>query len=109
MFAQERDKAIAEEVRKLQEADFIREVYYPDWLANVVMVKKANEKWRMCVDFTDLNRACPKDSYPLPQIYTLVDSMARHELLSFMDAFSGYNQIKMNDDDQERTSFVTSQ
>ena len=94
MFAQERDKAIAEEVRKLLEAGFIREVYYPDWLANVVMVKKANGKWRMCVDFTDLNRACPKDSYPLLWIDTLVNSTARHKLLNFMDAFSGYNQIK---------------
>ena len=109
MFAQEREKAIAEEVRKLLEAGFIREVYYPDWLANVVMVKKSNGKWRMCVDFTDLNRACPKDSYPLPRIDTLVDSTARHELLSFLDAFIGYNQIKMNKEDQERTSFVTSQ
>ena len=95
MFAQERDKAIAEEVRKLLEADFIQEVYYPDWLANVVMVKKANGKWRMCVDFIDLNRACLKDSYPLPRIDTLVDSTARHELLSFVDSFSGYNQIKV--------------
>ena len=73
------------------------------------MVKKSNGKWRMCVDFMDLNRTCPKGSYPLPQIDTLVDSTARHELLSFMDAFSGYNQIKMNEEDQERTSFVTSQ
>ena len=73
MFAQEQDKAIAEEVRKLLEAGFIREVYYPNWLANVVMVKKANGKWQMCVDFTDLNRACPKDSYPLLRIDTLVD------------------------------------
>ena len=72
------------------------------------MVKKANGKWRMCIDFTDLNRAFPKDSYPLPRIDTIVDSTARHELLSFMDAFSGYNQIKMGEDDQERTSFVTS-
>ena len=109
MYAQERDKATAEEVRKLLEASFIREVYYPDWLANVVMVKKSNGKWRMCVDFTDLNRACPKDSYPLPRIDTLVDSTTRHELLSFMDAFSGYNQTKMNEEDQEKTSFVTSQ
>ena len=109
MFILERDKAIAKEVRKLLEAGFIQEVYYPNWLANVVMVKKANGKWRMCVDFTDLNRACPKNSYPLPRINTLVDSMARHELLSFMDAFSGYNQIKVNEDDQERTSFGTSQ
>ena len=109
MFAQERDKAIAKEVRKLLGSSFIREVYYPDWLANVVMVKKSNGKWRMCVDFTDLNRACPKDSYPFPRIDTLVDSMARHKLLSFMDTFSSYNQIKMNEGDQEKTSFVTSQ
>ena len=73
------------------------------------MVKKANKKWRMYVDFTDLNKACPKDSYPLPRIDTLVDSMVRNQLLSFMDAFSGYNQIKMEEADQEKTSFVTSQ
>ena len=73
------------------------------------MVKKSNGKWRMCVDFTDLNRVCPKDSYPLLWIDTLVDSTARHKLLSFMDAFSGYNKIKMNEEDQEKTSFVTSQ
>ena len=83
-------------------------MYYPDWIANVVMVKKANGKWRMCVDFTDLNRACPKDSYPLPWIDILVDSTVRHQLLSFMDEFSGYNQIKLDEADQEKTSFVTS-
>ena len=73
------------------------------------MVKKANGKWRMCVDFTDLNRACPKDSYPLPQIDNLVDLTVRHELLSFMDAFSSYNQIRMEETDQEKTFFFTSQ
>ena len=73
------------------------------------MVKKANGKWRMCVDFTDLNKACLKDSYPLPRINTLVDSTARHQLLSIMDAFSGYNQIKTEEANQEKTSFVTSQ
>ena len=109
VFIQEIDKAIAEKVQKLLDADFIREVYYPDWLANVVMVKKVNGKWRMCVDFMDLNRAYPKDSYPLPRIDTLVDSTTRHQLLSFMDAFSGYNQIKMEETDQEKNSFVTSQ
>ena len=78
VFAPERDQAIVEEVRKLQEASFIREVYYPDWLANVVMVKKASGKWRMCVDFTDLNKACTKDSYPLPWVNVLVDYTALH-------------------------------
>ena len=61
-----------------------------------MIVKKANGKWRMCVDFTDLNKACPKDSYPLPRIDQLVDSTADHQLLSFMEAFSSYNQIKMD-------------
>ena len=73
------------------------------------MVKKANGKWRICVDFTDLNQACPKDSFPLPRIDQLVDSTARHKLLTFMNAFSGYNQIQMAEEDQEKTAFVTSQ
>ena len=63
----------------------------------------------MCVNFTDLNKTCPKDSYPLLRINILVDSTTRHQLLSFMDAFSGYNQVKLDEADQEKTSFVTSQ
>ena len=109
VFALERDQAIVEEVRKLQEASFIKEVYYPDWLTNVVMVKKASGNWRMCVEFTDLNKACSKDSYPLLRVDILVDSTAQHQLLNFMDVFSGYNQIRMHEDNQEKTSFVTSQ
>jgi ribonuclease HI len=108
VFAPDRNQAISDEVEKLLTAGFIREVFYPDWLANVVMVKKANGKWRMCVDFTDLNKACPKDSFPLPRIDQLVDSTAGHRLLTIMDAFSGYNQIMMDDADQEKTSFITS-
>ena len=96
-----------DDVNKLLSAGFIREVYYPDWLANVVLVKKAYGKWKMCMDFTDLNKTCPKDSFPLPRIDQLVDSIAR--LLTFMDAFSGYNQIKMAEEDQEKTTFITSQ
>ena len=103
------DGAIKDEVQKLMVAKFIHEMYYPDWLANVVMVKKANGKWRMCVDFTNLNKAYPKDSYPLLRIDQLVDSTAGHKLLSFMNAFSGYNQIRMDEADQEKTSFITSQ
>ena len=92
-FAPERQKAIDEEVDKLLEVGFIRETTYPDWLANVVMVKKANGKWRICIDYTDLNRACPKDSFPLLKIDQLVDATFGFRLLSFMDAFVGYNQI----------------
>ena len=109
VFALERDNAIKEDVQKLTTAQFIWEVYYPDWLTNVVMVKKANGKWRMCVDFTDLNKTCPKDSYPLPCINQLVYSTVGHQLLSFMDAFSGYNQIEMDKADQEKMSIITSQ
>ena len=98
-FAPERDQAITEEVTKLLAAGFIWEVYYPDWLANVVLVKKANGKRRICVDFIDLNKACSKDSFPLPRINQLVDSTAGHKLPTFMDAFSGYNQIKMAEED----------
>ena len=108
VFSPERNDAVLEEVDKLLMANFIREVFYPDWLANVVMVKKNTRKWRMCVDFTDLNKACPKDSFPLPRIDQLVDSTAGHKLLTFMDAFSGYNQIMMDENDQEKTSFITS-
>ena len=108
-FAPKRQKAINEEVGKLLHAGAIREVEYPEWLANVVLAKKANGKWRLCIDFTDVNRACPKDNFPLPRIDLSVDATAGHELLSFMDAFSGYNQISMDLDDQEKTSFVTGQ
>ena len=108
-FALERQKAINEEVNKLLQAKAIREVEYPDWLANVVLVKKANDKWKLCIHFTNINRVCPKDSFPLPQINLIVDTTVGHELLSFMDAFSGYNQIKMDPNDQEKTSFVTGQ
>ena len=98
-----------EKVEKLLTARFIREVYYPKWLTNVVMVNKSNGKWRMCVDFTDLNNAYPKDSFPLLRINQLIDSIVGHELLTFMHAFSGYNQILMKEEDQEKTAFVTSQ
>ena len=96
-----------EEVDKLLTTNFIREFFYPDWLANVVMVKKANGKWWMCDDFTNLNKACPKESFPLPRIDELIDLTADHKLLTFIDTFSGYNQIVMNEADQEKTSFIT--
>ena len=106
-FAPERQEAIKLEVEKLLEAGFIKEIQFPEWLANPVMVKKSNGKWRMCVDFTDLNDACPKDCFPLPRIDALIDATAGHEMLSFMDGFSGYNQIKMHKDDIAKVSFIT--
>ena len=96
-----------EETRKLLNAGHIWEIQYPEWLANVVLVKKANGKWRMWVDFTDLNKACPKDSYPLPSIYVLVDNASGCKMLSFLDVFSGYNQIKMHPRDECKIAFIT--
>ena len=95
--------------RQGQQTHRIQEVYYLDWLANIVLVKKVNGKLRMCVDFTDLNKACPKDSFPLPRIDQLVNSTVGHKLLTFMDTFSGYNKIKMAKEDQEKTAFIISQ
>nr|KYP54333.1 Retrovirus-related Pol polyprotein from transposon 17.6 [Cajanus cajan] len=108
-FGEEKRRAIAEETNKLVLAGHVREIQYPTWLENVVMVRKSNGKWRMCTDFTDLNKACPKDSYPLPNIDCLVDGASRYELLSFMDAYSGYNQIRMHPMDEDKTAFIADQ
>ncbi|XP_034197316.1 uncharacterized protein LOC117612783, partial [Prunus dulcis] len=107
LYDTERYEAMRTEVDKLQTIGFIREATYPVWLANSVMVRKSTGGWRMCQDYTDLNKACPKDSFPLPRIDQLVDATAGHELLSFMDAYSGYNQIFMHPPDSEHTAFIT--
>ena len=86
---------------------FIKKARYTTWLANMVMVKKSNGKWRMYVDYTDLNKACPKDSYPLLSIDRLVDGATGHIILSFLDAYLGYNQIQMHPNDKEKTTFMT--
>jgi len=106
-FNEERCLVVKEETQKLLSVGHIREIQYPEWLANVVLVKKANGKWRMCVDITNLNKACPKDSYPLPSIDALVDSASGCKMLSFLDAFLGYNQIKMHPRDESKTTFMT--
>ena len=93
----------------LIKAESIREAYYPEWISNMVLVKKANIKWRVYTDVTHLNRVCPKDSFPLHRIYQLVDVTVGHELLSFMDAYSGHNQIIMAPKDEENASFITNQ
>jgi hypothetical protein len=106
-FDEEKHRAIGEEVHKLMVAGFIKEVFHPKWLANPVLVKKKGGKWRMCVDYTGLKKACPKVPYPLPRIDQIVDSTAGCETLSFLDAYSGYPQIKMKESDQLATSFIT--
>jgi len=95
------------ETEKLLKVGHIREIQYPEWLSNMVLVKKASGKWRMCVDFTNLNKACPKDSYLLPSIDALGDSASGCKLLSFLDAFSGYNQIRMHPRDECNIAFMT--
>uniref|UniRef100_A0A2N9ILM6 Uncharacterized protein n=1 Tax=Fagus sylvatica TaxID=28930 RepID=A0A2N9ILM6_FAGSY len=98
---------IEAEVNKLEQAGFIREVQFPKWIANIVPVRKKNGQIRVCVDFRDLNRACPKDDFPLPNTELMVDSTIGHEALSFMDGSSGYNQIRMAPEDEELTAFRT--
>ncbi|GAU26993.1 hypothetical protein TSUD_290450 [Trifolium subterraneum] len=95
----EKAEAAKKAVKDLLEANFIAEAQYTTWLSN--------RKWRMCVDYTDLNRACHKDAYPLPNIDKLVDNSSGFKLLSFMDAYSGYNQIKMAEIDKKKTAFMT--
>jgi hypothetical protein len=95
------------EVKRLLSAGVIREVTYPEWLANTIMVKKANGKWRMCIDFTNINKACPKDEFPLPRIDSLADATPTLELMSLLDWYSGYHQIWMKKDDEPKTSFIT--
>jgi ribonuclease HI len=105
--AQVKQDFIVQEIVKLKKAKLIREVAHPTWIANPVVVPKANGSGRLCVDFTSLNKACPKDPYPLPRIDQIIDSTAGYDLLCFLDAFSGYHQIKMAREDKEKTAFIT--
>ncbi|KAL0345656.1 UNVERIFIED_CONTAM: Transposon Ty3-G Gag-Pol polyprotein [Sesamum radiatum] len=107
-FGVEKDKVIQAEVDKLMAAGHIEEVQFPEWLSNVVLVHKPGGKWRMCIDFRDLNKACPKDFYPLPRIDQLVDSTFGCELLSMMDASQGYHQIMLAPEYRKKVSFITS-
>jgi hypothetical protein len=103
----EKTEAAKAEVHRLLEANFIEPIAYPTWLANVVMVQKKSGKWRMCIDFTSLNKACPKDNFPLPRIDKIVDSATGCEVMSLLDCFSGYHQIYMKEEDKASTSFIT--
>jgi prolyl oligopeptidase PreP (S9A serine peptidase family) len=104
--SEEKEKAVEAEVQRLQDAKVIREVKYLVWLANTVPVTKKNGKWRMCVDFTDLNKAC-KDDFPLERVDKIVDDAANSEMLSLLDMFLGYHQIRVRKEDEVKTSFIT--
>jgi hypothetical protein len=103
----EKTEAAKAEVHRLLEANFIKPIAYPTWLANIVMVQKKSGKWWMCIDFTSLNKSCPKDNFPLPRIDKIIDSAAGCEVMSLLDCFSGYHQIYMKEEDKASTSFIT--
>jgi hypothetical protein len=96
----EKTEAAKVEVHRLLEAKFIEPIAYPTWFTNFVMVQKKNGKWRMCIDFTNHNKACPKDNFPLPRIDKIVDSASRCEEMSLLDCFSVYHQIYMKEEDK---------
>ena len=105
--SKEHSDAVKDEVMKLKRAGAIKEVFYPEWLTNIVVVKKKTRKWRVYIDFTNLNKACPKDPFPISRIDQLVDAIVGHHRMSFLDTFQGYYQIPLVLDDQKRTAFVT--
>jgi hypothetical protein len=106
-FHDEKRRAIGEEIAKLLAVSFVKEVYHSDWIAILVLIKKKNGKWTMCVDYSGLSKACPKDLFPLPRIDSILDSMSGCQILSFLDAYSGYHQIATKESDQLVTSFIT--
>jgi hypothetical protein len=107
-FADDRRDAIKKELAKLLATGIIREVFHPEWLANPILVRKKNSnEWRMCIDYTDLNKHCPKDPFGLPRIDQVIDSTAGCDLLCFLDCYSGYHQIAIKEEDLERTAFIT--
>ncbi|KAH9308861.1 hypothetical protein KI387_036772, partial [Taxus chinensis] len=98
---------VKEEVVKLLQVGFIKPIDYSQWVSNIVPVLKKNGKIRICIDFWDINKACPKDGFPLPSIDIIIDATTGFELLSFMDGFLGYNQIKISKQDQAKPTFIT--
>jgi hypothetical protein len=106
-FAHDKREAIKREITKLLAARFIKEVIHPEWVANPVLVMKKNNEWRMCVDYTDLNKHCPKDHFGLPRIDQVVDSTVGCVLLCFLDCYSGYHQIALKEEYQIKTAFIT--
>ena len=107
-FSSDKREAIKKELAKLLAVGFIKEVYHPEWLANHVLIqKKNNSEWRMCVHYTDLNKHCPKGPFGLPHIDQVIDSTVGCVLLSFRDYYYGYHQIALKEEDQTKTVFIT--
>jgi hypothetical protein len=106
-YTPQRRETIRLEVSRLLEVRFIRPVDYPSWLTNIVLIEKSDGSWRMCIDYTSLNKTCHKDEYPLPRICQIVDSTASCELLLFLNAYSGYHQISLAIDNEEKIAFIT--
>ncbi|BFG20878.1 hypothetical protein CerSpe_071520 [Prunus speciosa] len=96
---------VKEEIERLLKVGFIRTAWYVEWLANIVPVLKKTGALRVCTDYRNLNLATPKDEYPMPMSHLLVDGPAKHELLSFMDGYAGYNQIFIAEGDVHKTAF----
>jgi hypothetical protein len=104
----EKAKSMGEEINRLLEAKFIREIKEATWLSPPVMVEKKDTKiYRMCIEFMTLNKHCPKDYFPLPRIDQIIDSTVGCKHLSFLDAYSGYNQIRLMVEDEDKTAFIT--
>ena len=98
---------VKKEIEKLMEVGFIRSIDYSKWMANIVLMKKPIGEIRVCIDFRDLNKACPKDDFPFSNIDMIIDSLVVYEMLSFMDGFLGYNQIRIKESDQHKITFQT--
>ncbi|GJY50340.1 hypothetical protein Tco_0441187 [Tanacetum coccineum] len=103
----DRSAAACKEVEELMKAGILRKVKHQTWVANPVMVTTSDEGWMMCVDFTNINKACPKDCYPLPEIDWKVESFSGFRLKCFLDAYKGYHQIQMAEEDEDKTVFFT--
>jgi hypothetical protein len=105
--SEEKIEAMKAEVQRLLDTGFIREITYPQWLANIMMVHKKNGKWQICTDFTDLNKCGLKDNFPLARIDQIIDSAVGCDIMALLDCFSGYHQIWLHKEDEDMTSFIT--
>ncbi|GKD55609.1 hypothetical protein Tco_1288996 [Tanacetum coccineum] len=105
----EKSRVVIKEVEEWVKARIVRPVKYPTWISNPVLVKKVDGTWRMCIDFKNLSAACPKDYYPLPEIDLKIKAVMGHPFKCFLDAYKGYHQIQMSEEDEEKTAFYTSQ